>query len=335
MMKKRMMVVKTMAVIVLSLVMVMPDFQSMAAMEAPGGGDPDWYYDEESYNWYYKKNGGEAHTGWLNFDGEWYWFDEAGRMTSGGEASIDGKKFYFFVNGNMARNQYVGMKFYDGEGQYDDKYDIRVIGNQAPDSEEKDLLSDYLYQIPRTWLHSFTRSGWELMLYTEKEFFAAPKEEDGIYYVHHDTDTRYQKIKFTDADSVLQGFGEYLGYAAGCYQEDSAWMKQVWKDMDTLSTFIQIPKYYKDDAQFCFGKIFAAYMDEKTYIEMAKLTPKTCRVIEEILRMKENAKTRKELLQEDMEKREEAVALALRTSSYKYGPGVEKAEEEKESDSDQ
>ncbi|MGN0157876.1 MAG: hypothetical protein ACI39W_01845 [Brotaphodocola sp.] len=316
------------AMIALAFAAAVPGGKVFAFMEAPGGGDPDWYYDAENYEWYYKKDGGNVYTGWLNFDGEWYWFDEDGKMQSGGERKIDGKSYYFFVNGNMAWDQYVGMKFYDSDGQYDENDDIRVVGNRIPDSEEKDLLSDYLYQIPRSWMHAFIQSGWEMMFYTEKDFFAAPKEGDGIYYVHHNTDTRYQKVKFTEADAVLQGFGEYIGYAVGCDRADNTWMKQIWKDMTTLSAFVQIPEYYKNDARFCFGKVFAAYMDEKTYIEMAKLTPDTCRSVEEILYMKEDGKIKEQLLQEAQERREEAVELALRTSSYKYGPGAKKDENE-------
>lgn len=293
-------------------------FTTFAAMEAPGGGDSDWYYDQDTYEWSYRKNGGDPHTGWLNFEGEWYWFDQDGTMQSGGEAKIDGNSYYFFVNGNMAWNQYVGMKFYDSEGLYDQLYDVRVIGDEAPDSEEKDLLSDYLYQIPRTWQHSFTRSGWEMMLYTEKDFFAAPKNGDEIYYVYHDIDTHYKKIKFTDVDSVLQGWGEYMGYAAGCYEKNSEWMDQIRQDLPSLQVILQIPEYYKDNAQFCFGKVFAAYLDEESFAEMAKLAPKTCRVIEEILHMKEDAKTREKLLEQDLENRK----LALQANSYKYGPGA-------------
>ncbi len=318
---------RVIALITLGCLVAVSAMPVHAAMEAPGGGDPDWHYDQDSYEWSYRKDGGKPYTGWLNFEGEWYWFNEAGVMQSGGEAKIDGESHYFFVNGNMAWNQYVGMKFYDSEGLYDELYDIRVIGEKKPSSEDKDLLSDYLYQIPRTWQHSFTRSGWEMMFYTDKDFFAAPKNGEDIYYVCHDIDTRNKVIRFTDSDSVLQGWGEYIGFAAGCYEKDNKWMAQIRTDIPSLNAVLKIPEYYINDAQFCFGKVFAAYMDEESYVEMAKLAPKTCRALEEILRMKEDARTRKHLLKKDEKRREEAVALALRTTSHKYGPGAEKKTE--------
>ncbi len=304
--------------------MMMSAFPASAAMVAPGGGAPDWHYDQESYEWSYRKNGEEPYTGWLNFDGEWYWFDPEGVMQSGGETKIEGNTYYFFVNGNMAWNQYVGMKFYDSEGQYDELYDVHVYGDRTPDSEEKDILSDYLYLIPRSWQHSFTRSGWQMMFYTDKEYFAAPKQGDQVYYIHHRTDTLNKKVKFTDVDAALQGWGEYIGHAAGCYKNENAWMKQIQKDLPKLQSVLQIPENYKNNKSFCFGKVFAAYLEEESYLEMAKKAPDTCRAIEEILCMKEDAKTRKQYLKRAEERRGEALAQALRATSHKYGPGVKK-----------
>lgn len=276
------------------------------AMEAPGNGGKNWKYDQETYDWYYLDQGREPHIGWLKYDGEWYWFDDQGRMKAGGSANIDGRSYYFFINGNMAWNQYVGLKYYDEDGQPNENHDIRVIGSERPESEDKDMLSDFLYQIPRTWIRTFARSGWEFMFYKKKRFFAAPNTDQGIYYVYHDVDLHYQKVKFTDVDSLLQAFGEYVGYAAGCYQDGSVWMKQLLHEQKVLDEILKIPDYYKTDEQFYFGKVFAAYMDEKTRIRMHCLAPESCRVIEEILRMKEDPKTREKLLQQDRLKRESA-----------------------------
>ena len=103
-------------------------------MEAPGDGEDGWQYMQENYHWSYYNEDGIVHKGWLKYNGEWYWFDDNGWMFSGGNTVIDGNSYYFFINGNMAYNQYVGMKYYDGNGQQQSKHDVRVIGNTVPDS---------------------------------------------------------------------------------------------------------------------------------------------------------------------------------------------------------
>ena len=67
----------------------------------------------------------------------------------------------------------------------------------------------------------------EFLFYKKKQYFSAPSTSSGIYYVRYSTDRRYKKVKFCDADSVLQAFGEYVGYRAGCYRENSTMMLGV------------------------------------------------------------------------------------------------------------
>lgn len=151
-------------------------------MEAPGDGGENWYYSQKDHHWYYYQDYDEDqsfHTGWLKFQNEWYWFNSQGWMEDNGYAVIDGVPYYFFINGHMAWNQYIGMKYYDENGQYDKTHDVRVIGKDAPTTEERDILSDYLYEISKLLVAQFVKDWLLLMFYTGKSYFALPNTESG------------------------------------------------------------------------------------------------------------------------------------------------------------
>ena len=201
-------------IICLALVMGSSLLLQSYGMEAPGNGKENWHYSQKDYHWYYQEQDAAHHTGWLKYEGEWYWFDENGWMMSGGYRDIDGVRYFFYSNGHMAWNQYKELNYLDENGQEDDKHKIRVIGSVSPTSEDRDLITDYLYEVPRSWIRRFADSGWEFMFYKKKNYFAAPSSDGEIYYVYHALDTHYKKAKFIESDSILEAFGEYVGYAS-------------------------------------------------------------------------------------------------------------------------
>ncbi|NBH71378.1 hypothetical protein D3Z51_04935 [Clostridiaceae bacterium] len=299
------------------------------AMEAPGDGEPGWYYGQEKHRWYYVDGSQNLHTGWLDYNGEWYWFNQEGWMADGGTTTIDGIPYYFFINGNLAWNQYVGMKFYNKDGRHEQEHDVRVVGKQNPDNEDKDMFSDYMYQIPRSWITRFIEDGWQIMFYKQKKYFEAPRTDQGIYYVYHSVDTYYKKMKFTDVDSVLQAFGEYVGYAAGCYEKGNAWMDALWEEQPALSPVLNLPDRYVDDGKFYFGKLFAAYVDDSGKEEVLRVSPRAGEVMEEILHLHDDEETKKRLERKAQE-RQEAARQAAERAGEGGGPGIRR--EEKESD---
>lgn len=304
------------------------------AMDAPGSGDPRWEYRED-HHWYYQREDGSVQRGWLFFEDEWYWFDAEGRMAESGFHEIDGQRYYFFSNGHMAWNQYLDLSYLDENGQPDENHDIRIAGSGTPDGEAKDLLTDYLYQIPRSWLARFAEEEWQFLFYPGKKFFEAPDTKKGIYYVYHSTDTHYKKVKFTRPEAVLQAFGEYVGFASGCYEKESAWMEELWKESKQLQPLLQLPDAYSGDAQIYFGSLFAAYVDEETRDEVLKRSPEAGRILDEILisaeaeevrpRMKERFEKRR---QEDLER------LWWENTEKGSGPGVSGMQEEEHGSSE-
>lgn len=301
------------------------------AMEAPGGGDEDWIYSEEDHGWYYREESGRLHTGWLKDEGEWYWFDGEGRMADGGEQYAGSGRYYFFPNGQMAWNQYVGMKYYDEEGQVQDDRSVRTVGSGSPSSEDKDLFSDAMYYVPRSWIAQFVKDDWQFMFYTKKKYFEAPETSAGIYYVYHDVDTRYKKIKLTRGEDALQAFGEYVGYASGCYRKDSQWMKTLWAEYPSVNAVLNIPDYYASNGRFYFGKLFGAYLNEETRDSIQRMSPKACEVMEEILHWKDDEETRARY--ERARQQEQQAEAARQEQIYikeGYGPGVKRPEENTE-----
>lgn len=99
--------------------------------------------------------------------------------------------------------------------------------------------------------------GWEFLFYKKKQYFSAPSTSSGIYYVRYSTDRRYKKVKFCDADSILQGFGEYVGYRAGCYRENSTMMQEYWKAGPVLQDILGNSGLLRGEWQaFCFESCF-------------------------------------------------------------------------------
>ena len=151
----------------------------------------------------------------------------------------------------------------------------------------------------------------------------------GVYYVDHSVDTHYKKAKFTEADSILQAFGEYVGYAAGCYKEGDTRMQTLWNEYNTLRNVLEIPDYYSNDAQFYFGKLFAAYLDGETRDDIINSSPEACEVLEEILHLKDDAETRAYLKEKREAEQQAAAERAARVAAEEgYGPGVKRPEEE-------
>ena len=290
-------------------------------MDAPGSGGTNWFYSEKNHHWYYYDENRNVHTGWLFYEGEWYWFDSDGWMEDSGTANIDGVSYYFFSNGHLARNQYVGLKYMDGGGLRKEEQDIRVIGTESPTQEDRDMITDALYDVPRGWLAQFEKDGWQIMFYKKKDYFAAPQTDMGVYYVYHSVDTHYKKVKFTDTDELLQAFGEYVGYASGCYRTGNQRMNELWKEQVALNGILNIPDYYSSDEQFYFGKVFAAYLDPQTRSDMENIAPKACEIMEDILHMKdEDPALYQKQREKDMAEREAAKQKTLELG----GPGVEK-----------
>lgn len=301
------------------------------AIDAPGSGGSNWYYSDKNHHWYYYDENRDYHTGWLFYEGEWYWFDSDGWMEASGYANIDGVRYYFFSNGQMAYNQYVGLKYMNRDGQEEEEHNIRVIGRETPTSEDRDMITDALYEVPRGWLAEFEKDGWQLMFYKQKKYFAAPDTDMGIYYVHHSVDTRYKKVKFTDTDALLQAFGTYVGYAAGCYEEGNPLMEALWKEQTALNNILNIPDYYSGDAEFYFGKLFAAYLDSQDREAMQQLAPEACEIMGDILHMKDEYP---EVYQRQKEREAKARQQYAEKAAELGGPGVAKDENGNEDESE-
>ncbi len=122
---------------------------------------------------------------------------------------VNGHKYYFFDNGQMAADQYVELNYYDANGLRDRTHDVRLMGKRRPSDSEKEQITKELAGVPREWIKRFAESGWELMYYTDKAYFSAPKTEQGIYFVNYDTDVHYKKIKFSKPQGLAMAFGEF------------------------------------------------------------------------------------------------------------------------------
>lgn len=246
-----------------------------------------WRYNEEEEAWHYFDEDGIGKTGWFqDKDGSWYWFSAKGKMADSGYKAISGKRYYFYDNGQMAANQYIGLSYVDDNGQRDKTHDIVIDsrGTGSITAEQKDLLTESVKNIPRGWMKEFIRQGWEIIYYPNRQYFSAPLTGGGAYYVYHKLDTHYKKIKICSPEALTEAFGEYIGYASGCYDDDSQEGIDLMMGRDEVEEFVDIPSYYEDDLEFYFGKLVSAYVDgHVTRGEMEEAAPDITGILKKIL----------------------------------------------------
>lgn len=247
-----------------------------------------WCYNDDDEKWYNFDADGTAKKGWFqDEDGSWYWFSTRGEMASSGYKSIDGKRYYFFEDGQMAANQYVGLFYMDENGQRDKRYDIVIEGKSKESSvasETKEEITAALEHIPRGWIKYFVDHGWEILYYPDKEYFSAPESDGSTYYVYHKLDTSYRKIKFCKPEGLTQAFGEYIGYAADCFDSDSQFAVDLAMNKGNVDEFVDVPDYYTNNMQFYFGKLVEAYLsDNDTRTAMEADSPQVCEILRKVL----------------------------------------------------
>lgn len=254
-----------------------------------------WCYNDSTNRWHYFNEDGSYQRNWLYDNGSWYWFSYYGEMAEGGLKNIDGKSYYFFDDGRMAANQYVGLEYMDENGIHDSTYDIVLEGrSKTIGKDERNRITEAMKNIPRGWIRAFNESGWKLMYYTDKSYFSAPDTEDGVYYVYHKLDSSYKKLKFINPDSLTKAFGEYIGYASGCYEENSEAKETLLKERTSLMEYVSVPSYFEGDMKFYFGMLTQAYLGWDTKNGVASASETAFKIMTDLLYSKEKTEEKKD-----------------------------------------
>lgn len=104
-------------------------------------------------------------------------------------------------------------------------------------------------------------------------------------------------------------------------------MEALWAQEPAIASFLGIPDYYQNDAKFYFGKVFAAYLDEQDREVLLRLSPETCRIMEEILLLEEDEETRERLREKAQREQELADWQREQTAAEEgFGPGIKREE---------
>lgn len=241
-----------------------------------------WAYDTDEDEWYFAREDGTLTKGWLFAGGVWYWFDSRGRLFRDGARMIDTAKYTFAANGQMTANRYVGLNYYDADGHRDNSHNIRLNGKRVPDAEERDAVTKAFSEIPQTLVRQFVADGWDMMWYTDKKRFEAPRTERGIYQIKYKTDVHYKKLKFTDPEAIRMAFGEYLADKYG----EAASVKLVadFAMFAEESSYAEtLPEYFSDEPAIQFGSLFANYCNPEVRSEMRWEDPELLAAIEGLL----------------------------------------------------
>ena len=242
-----------------------------------------WYTDLKTGKKYFYDREGQLYEGWLYWRGSWYYFNHFGVMSDGGYEYINGQQYFFYNTGEMAANTYVGDQFIDEDGHSHEEYNVRLIGEDSLSMEQKDMITDAAYYVPGKWMKRFVEDGWQVMFYTKKKYFEAPDTDMGIYYTKHKLDSTYKKLKVIDPEELVEGFGEYIGYASGLYEEGNEKMEILWRDQITVEAMAEIPDYYSSDPEFYFGTMCRLYWDAETKADLEREAPESFQVLKELL----------------------------------------------------
>ena len=242
-----------------------------------------WAYNHEEDEWYYLNEDGTRKTGWLQSGGIWYWLNSDGVLYDDGWRMVDGHKYYFHSNGQLAAGQYIGTAYYGADGLRNPAFDMNIQGKRKPSDEEKEAITRALENIPRQWMDRFQAAGWEFMYYTDRKYMEAPMTDRGVYYVHHKTDQKYKKIKFTEPESLTRAFGEYVAAALEADPEQKKKAEELYFISEELSSGSGLPDLYADDYEVWFGVLFENYCDSDIRSEMQMLVPELCSVLNEML----------------------------------------------------
>ena len=149
---------------------------------------------------------------------------------------------------------------------------VRLMGKRRPSDSEKEQITKELAGVPREWIKRFAESGWELMYYTDKAYFSAPKTEQGIYFVNYDTDVHYKKIKFSKPQGLAMAFGEFA--ASELSDEETSHALTDFERYLAGSGLVQpLPSYFDDKPEMQFGSFFAACCDEDVRADIRKNSP--------------------------------------------------------------
>jgi len=244
-----------------------------------------WAYDYEEDVWYHAGEDGRLAKGWLLAGDAWYWFNSSCEMYHGGERMVSGHKYYFFENGQMAADQYVGTGYYDENGLRDRRYDMTIQGKRRPDKDEQERITKALAEAPREWIRAFHESGWEMMFYTDKKYFSAPRTDQGIFYVYHKTDTHYRKLKFTNPDTLAMAFGEYVAWATGNDGDANGFMADYGQYLAQSSIAQPLPSYFDGNISMRFGRLFESFCSEELRADMRRNSPDLLRYLEQTLKI--------------------------------------------------
>lgn len=245
-----------------------------------GDGDDKWYYFDQN---------GNAVIQWLFDDGNWYWFNGSGIMSTETVRTIGGLKYYFNEDGSLKTNTYIGVKYFNSEGQPDARYNVTAENRDGKkitvDDGVKEEIAEKLNAIPKGWLKKFVDDGWTFIYCPEKEYYSSVKYEDGgdRYYIRYKLSTYDKNIRFTDVDAILAGFGEYVYRTAKQELRDYKFSWEAGYKTDEICRLTEIPESVAEDTQSVFGVLFAEYLDESGRDQMGEEMPDICWIMEKII----------------------------------------------------
>lgn len=230
-----------------------------------GAMETGWHYFGETGAWYYYDNNHNIRTGWLSEGGKWYWLNPDGTMNDAPEKNIYGEKYWFHEDGSLKASEYTGFSYLDWEGHPAPEYNIRTESTSGEEifvpEKDREEIGAEISRIPGGWLKKFCDDGWKFIYCPDtEEFFSVKGDNGGRYQVKYKLDSYRQTLRFSDRDSVLKAFGEYVYLTDVETLRDRGFAGEVKKEADRVREVTGLPAYFDTRYQTVFGALFSGYL---------------------------------------------------------------------------
>ena len=239
-----------------------------------------WLLDYDRNDWYFADETGAFHTGWLSSGPDWYWFDSRGRLYQGSRHMIDGKLYDFYPNGKLVSDNYKELRYYDADGTHVASRDITIFGERRPYTQEKAKITEVCSEIPSSFIRLFHEKGWELMFYTDRNYFSAPATDKGIDYIRYKLDKNYKKLKFTDPAALPAGFGEFISLMV---EEDPDVLADYYQFLEESDAAEPHSSWYEADPGRQFAAMFDDYCNPAVRSDWRRIDPAGVEKLERLL----------------------------------------------------
>lgn len=239
---------------------------------------------DDGGSWYYFNPGGERLSGWLNQGGTWYYLRSNGVMMTEGWRTIENSQYYFYENGAMAANSFIGKYYVDENGMRNTDFNIRKAKKgETPTEEDYEKAAEELNQIPKVVLSQYIKEGWKFVIDSEKKTRNQTEIDEITYPVNLYKNATDKEILFDEADGIAFTMLREFVSQKGIVQEYFPRLLAAWTfDSVNEDELEGSPASYYSNLSYHLSDQIMLYLSPDTRGEVREMNESLYQIIEEI-----------------------------------------------------